>query len=146
MTRKLPYLICILFISAVIAIAIYGNAKYEKGIGLKATYQSAYIKGNTLYFSATLNYSANEPVRMSALLNGYGHKFIYYWGLFNQTFLNESVCHYPCSINPNEIMLQPGTHSMKITAIIKNVSEEQYVSLFLYNSNYSYNSPAVAIK
>lgn len=119
------------------------HAAYVNELNLSVSNQQAYISGNSLYYSGTVSYNLTgaNASRMYVLLNVYGSGEEGFYGLFNTSIFNSSsACAYPCSLNINILELNSSSHVYAIHAYGRNFSGQTYVSIFLYNQDYAYQS------
>ena len=142
---NLLLIITVLMVAGMIAIS--GSHKaFTSTLNLQPISQVAYISNNVLYYNVTMKYNASASQNMSILLDGYGRTLIGFWGLFNTSILPDSVaCNYPCNININHIYLNSSSHTIRIDTVTRDFNNETYMSLFLYNDNYSYNTQMIKV-
>ncbi len=144
----------ILIIAASAALVVGSHYKYINGPNFSITDQHAVKIGNITYYNATLHYNASgaNPGKIYLMLNYYDKGISYGYfpgnqGLSNESIINGSLnCTYPCSINPNVIELNASRNTYRINARAYNLSGTSYISAFVYNGTYSYQSQMVEVK
>ncbi len=126
----------------ILAVSVYAHNSYSSGFGMSADNISiTRSNSTTLTYHAYLSYNYRNATPMYLLIEIDANSTGKYFGVFNYSIIKGSqICGFPCSVNPNRIIL-PSTGSYSLTATIPaNIHTPAYISAVLSNNEYYFRT------